>query len=135
MVTSLAASGGPVSFAVENLSSPERDPVVYISQDPQWGKLSLAIRNTSSDNVIHVDSGSLLTVRLDSVLSAAEIGAIPNQPETSDWAGGPIARNNTVLLELRPKRRIPIRPLDTIAIEIDNVLAAGAMTTGYFVFA
>ena len=126
---------GQLSFRVENLSSPDGDAVVYVSRDPQWGKLSLAIRNTSSDKVIHADTGSLLTLRLDSLLSAAEIGAIPQQPEASDWEGGPVSKDSTVLLELHPKRRIPIRPLDSITIEIDNVLASGAMTTGYFVFA
>ncbi len=126
---------GQLSFRVENLSSPDGDAVVYVSRDPQWGKLSLAIRNASSDKVIHADTGSLLTLRLDSLLSAAEIGAIPQQPEASDWEGGPVSKDSTVLLELHPKRRIPIRPLDSITIEIDNVLASGAMTTGYFVFA
>jgi hypothetical protein len=135
MVAHFTLFGGPVSFAVENLGSPDLDPVVYISRDPQWGKLSLAIRNNSGDNVVHVDTGSLLTVRLDSLLTAAEIGAIPPQPETSGWEGGPVARDNAVLLELRPKRRIPIRPSDSITIEIDNVLASGAMTTGFFAFA
>jgi hypothetical protein len=135
MVNFATSTGGPVSFTVENLGSPDLDPVVYISQDAQWGKLSLAIRNNSGDNVVHVDTGSLLTVRLDSLLSTAEIGAIPKQPDTSDWEGGPVARDNTVLLELRPRRRIAIRPSDSITIEIDDVLASGAMTTGFFVFA
>jgi hypothetical protein len=135
MVNFATSTGGPVSFTVENLGSSDLDPVVYISRDPQWGKLSLAIRNNSSDQVIHVDTGSLLTVRLDSLLTTADIGAILKQPDTSDWEGGPVARDNTVLLELRPRRRIPIRPSDSITIEIDNVLASGAMTTGFFAFA
>src|SRR5215217_1690429 len=69
MVSLSTSTGGPLAFTVENLGSPDLDPVVYISRDPQWGKLSLAIRNPSSDQVIHVDTGSLLTVRLDSLLT------------------------------------------------------------------
>ena len=112
MVSLSTSTGGPLAFTVENLGSPDLDPVVYISRDPQWGKLSLAIRNPSSDQVIHVDTGSLLTVRLDLLLTTADIGAILKQPDTSDWEGGPVSRDNTVLLELRPRRRIPIRPSD-----------------------
>lgn len=128
-------AGGVVGFGVENLEAPSEGPVIYVSNDPKWGRLSFAIQNDAPDNsVIGLSPSSLLKIYLDTLLTDDEIARI-RLSANSPWTGGPVNDQFGVHLELRPAQTMTLAPgAFAPAINVENAVGSGAAASGKIIF-
>jgi hypothetical protein len=115
-----------LAFVVGNPAS-KGESVIYITNDPELGKLDLTIANNSA-SPIGIGPASLLKIFVSPPLTDADVKRI--KLATTDWRLTP----GDDCLELRRSSQISIPSKGTLTIPFADVMASGEATTGYFTF-
>jgi hypothetical protein len=103
------------------------ESVIYITNDPELGKLDLIIANNSASAIV-AGSESLLRIYASPPLAEPDVKRI--KLATQNWK----LTLGEDCLELRCSSQITIPSRGTLTIPFLDVMASGEATTGFFVF-
>jgi hypothetical protein len=130
---SLLLDQTPIGFAIANAASAQGNSVVYISDDPRWGTLTLTLQNNTSAGIRLDAASTVLKLFVAPLLINAEIRKI--ELVSPDWAMEFLSNSGDQLyLELKFAAASPVIVAagQTVAIQFKNVLASGSSGPGRF---
>ena len=130
---SLLLDQTPIGFAVANAANAQGNSVVYISDDPRWGTLTLTLQNNTSTSLTLDAASTVLKLFVAPLLTNDEIKKI--QFESPDWTMNFVSDDGEQLyLELKFAAASPasVAVGQTVAIQFKNVLASGSSGPGRF---
>jgi hypothetical protein len=130
---SLLLDQTPIGFAIANAANAQGNSIVYISDDPRWGTLTLTLQNNTSAGITLDAASTVLKLFVAPLLTNAEIRKI--ELVSPDWAMDYSSDSGGQLyLELKFAAASPVTVAagQTVAIQFKNVLASGSSGPGRF---
>lgn len=120
-------SDGALGFYLDNAKAAD-DPVIFISTDQQWAQLALVMQNNATAPISFVPS-TRIELSIWPLLADGDIKKITIAD--SDWTlQTSVDHENHPYLILQPVRAVTLNAGQTIALELNNVLASGAPGQG-----
>jgi hypothetical protein len=118
--------------AIANAADPQGHSIVYISNDPRWGTLTLTLQNNTPGGITLDAASTVLKLFVAPLLTNDEIEKI--ELASPDWAKSFPSDNGQLYLQLNfaAPNAVIVAAGQTVAIQLKNVQASGSSGPGRF---
>ncbi len=126
-VSSLLLDQTPIGFAIANAADPQGHAIIYISDDPRWGTITLTLQNNTSAGITLDAATTVLKLYVTPGVNKIELAS-------PDWAMSFLSdKGGQLCLQLKftaPSAVVAVG--QTVAIQFKNVQASGISGPGRF---
>jgi hypothetical protein len=126
-VSSLLLDQTPIGFAIANAADPQGHAIIYISDDPRWGTITLTLQNNTSTGITLDAAATVLKLYVTPGVKQIELAS-------PDWAMSFLSdKGGQLCLQLKfAAPSVVVAVGQTVAIQFKNVQTSGSSGPGRF---